>query len=366
MMHLLAVSLLLLQAATPAQAKRVAWVPNPRMDGGWVADPSHHLQRATIDSLNAMAARLEHETSDEIAVVVVDSTSGLEAADFALAVHRAWGVGKGTRDNGIVVLWVPPTHDLYVSVGYGLEGRLIDGRVGRIRDESFFPAFKAKAFDRGMLDGVSALVAAAREEGTPMDRIKQAASRAGPHRSKGFVLTVVGVVLAAVLALLALFAWIGSVRYLRFHRCPKCRTRMRHVDAPDEQASLLDPGQRVEERLRSVRHDFWICPSCGTRDSAVRPRRRAVELCPRCKYRTLERTRQTIVAATTSHGGQDRIKHKCANCDYASEETVDTARVVESPGGSSGGGAGRGGGGGSSGGSFGGGSAGGGGAGGRY
>ena len=250
-MRILTIALLALQAATAAQQKRVEWVPNPRPSGGWVADPSHHLKPATIDSLNAMASALERETSDEIAIVIVDSTKGLAPADFALALHRAWGVGKGTRDNGVVVLWVPPQRDLYVSVGYGLEGRLIDGRVGRIRDEQFFPAFRANQFDRGMLDGVRALIAAAREEGVPIDRIKQPAERPGREKpSAGRVFTIVGSVIAAVLAFLGLFVGIGALRHRRLHHCPKCHARMRYISRPRRARAAPRPGPANRRTVR--------------------------------------------------------------------------------------------------------------------
>ena len=373
-MRFITFALLLLQAATPAQQKRVGWIPNPRPSGGWVADPSHHLKPATIDSLNALASALERETTDEIAIVVVDSTSGLEPEDFALAVHRAWGVGKASRDNGVVVLWVPAQRALQVSVGYGLEGRLIDGRVGRIRDEQFFPAFKAKEFDRGMLDGVAALVAAAREEGTPIERFKPGAAHSTPtHERSSGLFAVLGSIVAGLLALLGILIWVKTSGHRRHHRCPKCRTRMRYIEDPSERLPLLDAGQRLEERLGSVHHDLWICPSCGTRDSDQHVRWGGIEPCPKCKYRTVTKETTQIVTATTQHQGREKITWRCENCDYTKEQEVITPKVVESNdsssfggtsfggGGSSGGSSGGGGGG-----SFGGGSAGGGGAGGRY
>lgn len=371
-MRFITLAILLLQAATPAQQKRVAWIPNPRTTGGWVADPAHHLKRSTIDSLNALASALERETSDEIAIVVVDSTSGLEPADFALAVHRTWGVGKASRDNGVVVLWVPAQRALQVSVGYGLEGRLIDGRVGRIRDEQFFPAFKANEFDRGMLAGVGALVAAAREEGTPIERFRPArqystASNGHPWSIAG----VIGSIVAALLALLAALIWGRTVGHRRHHRCPKCSARMRYLDDPSERLPLLDVGQRAEERLGSVLHDFWICPSCGAHDSDEHVRSQLIEPCPKCKYRTVTKETTKLVAATTQDEGRERMRWQCANCDYSKEQEAIIPKVVESSDGasfsdSSFGGGGSSGGGGGGGDSFGGGSAGGGGAGGHY
>src|SRR5678809_146723 len=156
MTTLLLAATLLLQI-TPAQAERLRWVPNPRVtNGAWVADPSHHLAPATVDSLNSLLSRLSRETGTEITVVAIDSTSGFEPFDVALALHRMWGVGQKGRDNGIVVLWVPTQRAVQVSVGYGLEGVLPDSRIGRIRDQTIFPAFRRKEFDARMLAGVEA------------------------------------------------------------------------------------------------------------------------------------------------------------------------------------------------------------------
>src|SRR3954462_4459159 len=106
-MTLLLAVLALLQI-TPAQAERLRWVPNPRVtNGGWVADPSHHLKPATVASLNSLISTLSRETGSEIAVVAIDSTSGFEPFDVALALHRRWGLGQKGRDNGILLPWVP-------------------------------------------------------------------------------------------------------------------------------------------------------------------------------------------------------------------------------------------------------------------
>src|SRR5262245_48156738 len=114
---------------TPAQAERLRWVPNPRVaNSTWVSDPSRHLKPATIDSLNAMISALSRETGAEIAIAAIDSTSGYQPFDVALALHRMWGVGQPGRDNGIFVLWVPTQRAVQISVGYGLEGVMPDVR----------------------------------------------------------------------------------------------------------------------------------------------------------------------------------------------------------------------------------------------
>ena len=371
--------------ATPAQVQRVRWVPNPRTtSGGWVADPSHHLAAATVATLNQEIGALERETSTEIAVVVVDSTSGLTPFDLALALHRAWGVGKSGKDNGIVFLWVPTQRAIFVSVGTGLEGVLPDRRTGRIRDEQVLPAFRRGAFDEGVLAGVRALAAAAREETNPRQGITQRlqgadggeASRTAAERaahgadadggSGGAGAKVAGV-LGGIIALLGgTFAAIVGLRGFRRRRpraCPKCGTAMVRLDETAEDA-FLDKGEQTEEQVHSVDYDVWRCPQC--QETLKVPYKRwftSYSACPSCQRLTVWTKSKTITSATTTREGLRRDTMRCKNCGWSAEKDVVIPRQTSSSSGGSSSGGGGGGGGGSS---FGGGSASGGGAGGSY
>ncbi|HEX6051376.1 MAG TPA: TPM domain-containing protein [Gemmatimonadaceae bacterium] len=361
---------------TPAQAERLRWVPNPRAaNSTWVADPSGHLKPATVDSLNALADALSREAGHEIAVVAIDSTSGFEPFDVALALHRMWGVGQRGRDNGIVLLWVPTQRAVHISVGYGLEGVLPDARAGRIRDQVIFPAFRRGDFDAGMLAGVSALAAAAREETDPRGSTMSTTDRPPDDRravvereegsGRGRRTTLIFGAIGGALTLAG-----GGVAAARYRRrrprpCPRGHGMMVRLDERADNEHL-DRGERLEERLESVDYDVWICPAC---DYALKVPHRAwfssYENCPSCKRRTLDTTHRTIVAATTSRAGQREVIERCRNCEWTRSHMETIPRIQTSSGSSSGGssfGGGRSGGGGS----FGGGSAGGGGAGGRY
>jgi uncharacterized protein len=372
MTFLLAV-LALLQI-TPAQAERLRWVPNPRVaNGGWVADPSHHLKPATVDSLNSLISALSRETGTEMAIVAIDSTSGFEPFDVALALHRMWGVGQKGRDNGIVLLWVPTQRAVQVSVGYGLEGVLPDSRVGRVRDQQIFPAFKRGDFDAGMLAGVAAIAAIAREEKdargstmsttnpppvTPNATVVEREPAARPSR-KGIIFGGLG----GLLALVGGAAGAVTYRRRRTRKCPNGHGPMVRLDERADDAHL-DQGQRLEEELESVNYDVWVCPTCQA--VLVQPHRAwfsRYSICKSCNRRTLETTSRTIARATTSHSGTEEVTERCRNCAFTRTYRKTIPRVQASSG-SSGSSGGSGGGGGGS--SFGGGSAGGGGAGGRY
>jgi uncharacterized protein len=366
-------AVLALMQITPAQAERLKWVPNPRTGNAtWVADPSHHLAPKTVDSLNALISTLSRETGTEIAVVAVDSTSGFEPFDVALALHRMWGVGQRGRDNGIVILWVPTQRAVQVSVGYGLEGVLPDSRVGRVRDQTIFPAFRRGEFDAGMLAGVEAIAAIAREEkdarGSTMSTTRpppNAGSQRVEREPRSSVRVKTGIVVGTIGSGLALLgAGAGAARYRRRRprRCPRGHGRMIRLDENADDAHL-DAGQQLEEKLESVDYDVWLCPTC---QYALTIPHRAwfsrYSMCQSCNRRTLETKTRTLIPATTSHAGTQEVTERCRNCGWTQTRTRVIPRIVQSSGGS-GGGSRSGGGGGSS---FGGGSAGGGGAGGRY
>jgi uncharacterized protein len=376
-MTTLLLALMALTQITPAQAERLRWVPNPRVtNGNWVADPSHHLKPPTVDSLNSLISALSRETGTEIAVVAIDSTSGFEPFDVALALHRMWGVGQRGRDNGILLLWVPTQRAVHVSVGYGLEGVLPDSRVGRVRDQTIFPAFRRGDFDAGMLAGVEAIATMAREEknarGSTMStanpppnavgatRAVESESGRSVGRRKGVVFGAIG---AGALALLGGGAGAAAYRRRRPRKCPHGHGNMVRLDEQADDAHL-DTGQQLEEKLKSVNYDVWVCPTC--QQVSIVPHRAwfsRYSKCNACGRRTLETKTRTLVHATTMHGGTEEITEHCLNCGWGRTYTRSTPRIQTSSGSSSGGGGGGGGGGGSS---FGGGSAGGGGAGGRY
>ena len=355
---LLAALLPLLLQAT--QADRLTWVPNPRTSSGsWVADPAGHLQPATVATIDSIISALEAETSAEIAVVVIDSLDGLEPSQAALTLHRRWGVGKRERDNGILFLWSPALRRTYVSIGYGLEGVLTDARTGRIQDEHVIPFFREDRFDEGVIAGVVALGAAARGE-TYSGLPRVAAGRPGPESDSRdgmppFLAWLIGLGVTIPAALL------GLARYRRNkpRKCPRGHGNMRRLGETEDDR-LLARGRQLEEAVKSVDYDVWVCGQCD--EHIVIPYKRlsfTYSECPKCRHRTLKTSTKVLKAATYTSTGLKRVTKTCRNCQHSEIQQVVIPIRTRSSSGSGGGG----GGGGSS---FGGGSSGGGGAGRSY
>jgi len=341
----------LLLATATAGAESLATIPNPRVQNGtWVTDTSGTLDPKTITQLNERAAAFERDTSGEIAVVVIRSLDGLTIEEAAVKLFAMWGIGKKHRDNGLLFLWSTGDRRVRVEVGYGLEDTLPDGKVGAILDQYVMRRFKAGQFDQGLLDGVDALIAAARKQ--PL-ALGSPSTESYDDASPGWVTWLRRLSLVP-LALAVLFVF-RKWRRLRPRRCPQCHARMKRLDEEHDDAQL-SKGEIAEENVGSVDYDVWQCPSCGHHITLryakwVSP----YASCPQCHNRTMQSVTETIDAATTSHEGSARVTETCGFCTYSHEFLKTLPRVSESSSSSSSGGA-------SSSSSFGGGSSGGGGA----
>lgn len=128
-------------------------------------DYAQLVSPATARTLNDQLAQFERDTSNQLVVAIfpqMQSDSSVE--DYTVRVAQAWGVGRKDRKNGAVLFFFMAEHQIYIQVGYGLEGVLPDALCKRIIEDEIVPRFKAGQFDAGVRAGVTALQAAVRGE----------------------------------------------------------------------------------------------------------------------------------------------------------------------------------------------------------
>jgi uncharacterized protein len=120
---------------------------------------------ATASQLNSTLENFERQSSDQILVAIyptMQSDSSIE--DYTVRVARAWKVGQQNKNNGAVLFIFAQDHQMFLEVGYGLEGVLPDALCKRIIDEQITPRFKAGDYDGGCTAGVQAILAAVQGE----------------------------------------------------------------------------------------------------------------------------------------------------------------------------------------------------------
>jgi len=154
-------SLLLLLAASTGLGAETLPSPPTR----YFNDYTGTIRPDVAAALNSKLEAFEKESSSQVVVAMfsrLPPNAALE--DYANRLFRAWKIGQGRQNNGILLLVFKDDRRLRIEVGYGLEGVLPDALANRIIANEIVPAFKRGDFNGGLTAGVDAILQAARGE----------------------------------------------------------------------------------------------------------------------------------------------------------------------------------------------------------
>ncbi len=143
------IALLFFMSLTPTI--QAATVPKPTGDI-YVQDFAGLLSSDQKAELNRIASQLEDGTGAQIAVLTIDSLEGEDIEGFSNRAFREYELGSAEENNGVMLIISMEERELWVEVGYGLEGALPDGKVGRILDEFTVPYMKQNAPDEAIFN----------------------------------------------------------------------------------------------------------------------------------------------------------------------------------------------------------------------
>jgi len=118
--------------------------------------------------------------------------------------------------------------------------------------------------------------------------------------------------------------------------CPRCNNAMFRLSEVKDDEHLELP-ERVEESLKSVDYDVWLCSDCQRTKKLSYPYWfTSIKECKQCEYQTLEIDVNTIRSATTSSEGLEEIIEDCKYCDFHHEYEQIIPKESESSSNSSG------------------------------
>jgi len=182
---------------------------------GRVVDEANIISPGERDRLAAMLKAHEQATTNQIVVLTVPTIGQASIEEYSVKVFEAWKLGQKGKDNGVLVVVVPQDRKLRIEVGYGLEASLPDGACGDIIRTWMTPAFKAGNYDKGIEDGIAAIVARLEGRGGPVDRTpaeapsSSSASRALDSGAAAMPVTQRILIGAFIFGLLGIFTVVG-------------------------------------------------------------------------------------------------------------------------------------------------------------
>jgi uncharacterized protein len=176
--------------------KAIPKKPNPPK---LVNDFTQTLTPYQIEALENKLVAYDDSSSNQIVVVILNTTGDYTVSDFAFQIGRQWGVGNKDKNNGIVLLVAKDDRELNIQVGYGLEGALPDVTAKRIIENEIKPNFKENNYYRGVDQGIEAIIKATRGE-------YKAPANYGSKKKKGLSVSTIMII---IIILIVIFSGAG-------------------------------------------------------------------------------------------------------------------------------------------------------------
>ena len=103
-------------------------------------------------------------TSNQFIIRTVASLDGADIATYATELGQSLGVGQQEEDNGLVIAVARQEREVFIAVGYGLEGVITDALAARVIRNVITPAFREGQFYSGLASAADILMQAAAGE----------------------------------------------------------------------------------------------------------------------------------------------------------------------------------------------------------
>ncbi|NLY86884.1 MAG: TPM domain-containing protein [Tissierellia bacterium] len=138
-------------------------LPEPSYDF-YVYDEAEIIDRDTEDYIININKDLYKKTGAQVVIATISSLENMDINYYATALFEKWQIGSREYDNGMLILIVPEERQLWIEVGYGLEGQFPDTRVKRIIDNFILPYFSEGEYSKGILAGFNQILLGLEEE----------------------------------------------------------------------------------------------------------------------------------------------------------------------------------------------------------
>ena len=125
----------------------------------WIFDYENDLTQNQRNMLDSLYIAHEKKTTNEIALVTTSNYgSDTNILFFAVNFGREHGVGKKSKNNGVVIAYSEANRKVMISTGLGTEKVLKDEIAKRIIDSIMIPHFKQGEIFNGLWKGSKAIV----------------------------------------------------------------------------------------------------------------------------------------------------------------------------------------------------------------
>jgi uncharacterized protein len=124
---------------------------------GRVVDAANLLSPEQEAQLTQLSGDIEKASSRQFVVATIPDLQGYPIEDYGYRLGRAWKIGQGEANNGIILIVAPNERKVRIEVGYGLEPVMTDAMASMIINDVILPKFRDKDMPGGIIAGASAI-----------------------------------------------------------------------------------------------------------------------------------------------------------------------------------------------------------------
>ena len=140
----------------------------PAIPSDFYYDELGMLDYSAKENITKTNKELVSKTGSQVMVATVKNTNGLPARDLGPQIFNKWKIGDQDKKNGVLILIseddLSGNREVFITTGYGIEGRLNDGKVGRIIDNFMLEDLKDGNYSKAINEGFNAIVAEVADE----------------------------------------------------------------------------------------------------------------------------------------------------------------------------------------------------------
>ncbi len=136
----------------------------PERAQGMVNDYANMLSSSEVNRLEQKLRNYRDTTTNVIAIATIESLDGNAIQPLATETFSKWKMWEGDRYNGVLILISETDQEIWIEVGYGLEGAIPDVMANRVYENILRPNFRNGDVYSGLDRAIDALIALAAGE----------------------------------------------------------------------------------------------------------------------------------------------------------------------------------------------------------
>jgi uncharacterized protein len=135
-----------------------AQIPDRPKPQRLVNDFANVLNENEKAALEIKLVAYNDSTSTQVAIVTMQNLGGYDAASFSFELAEKWGIGRKSKNNGILILMSVEERDVFIATGYGVEEFVTDALAKRIVNNYLIPNFKQGNFYKGFDEATDVII----------------------------------------------------------------------------------------------------------------------------------------------------------------------------------------------------------------